>query len=297
MDHPGIQAFHSVGLIAKYGDPGICDRLHQLADYLRAKDLQVYLDDGNPELAERCTHLQSVDRDTLAERSDLVIVVGGDGTLLGAARSLAPKRVPLLGINLGRLGFLADVSPERMTETLDRVFAGQFLEERRFLLQARILRDGRQVAQADAVNEIVLHKWNVARMIECEVNIDGRFVYTMRADGLIVSTPTGSTAYALSGGGPILHPALQALVLVPICPHTMTNRPLVVGDSSCIELRVCDTNQDRAQVTADGQINLPLSSGDRIVIEKSHTLHLIHPADHDYYRILREKLHWGRKLS
>ena len=148
-----------------------------------------------------------------------------------------------------------------------------------------------------AFNDVVVHKWNVARMLESEVFIDGLFVYTMRSDGLIISTPTGSTAYALSGGGPILHPTLDAMVLVPICPHTMTNRPLVVGGSSKIEVLVCSDPIDQAQVTCDGQLNQSISPGDRIQVQKQATIHLIHPSDHDYYHILREKLHWGHRIS
>jgi NAD+ kinase len=297
MNQTVIETFTSVGLISKYQDPSVCDTLRTLADYLRSRHLEVYLDEGSADLAADCNGLATVDRETLAARCDLVIVVGGDGTWLAAARSLASKRVPLLGVNLGRLGFLTDISPARMVETMDQVLAGQFLEEERFLLQASIHRDGKLVAEAAAVNDVVVHKWNVARMIETEVQIDGLFVYTVRADGLIVSTPTGSTAYALSGGGPILHPTLNATVLVPICPHTMTNRPLVVPGASQIEITIAEGNPDQAQVTCDGQINLSLAAGDRVLVRKHEPIHLIHPIGHDYYRLLREKLHWGRKIS
>ena len=297
MPAPVVEAFKTIGLIGKFATPSSAGTLCSVARLLENHGLEVLVDNSCDALAERCSMFPGVSKEQLGERCDLVIVVGGDGTLLNAARALAGYEVPLLGINLGRLGFLTDISPDDIEFTLNRVLAGQFFEERRFLLQASLIRDGEVISTNEAFNDVVVHKWNVARMLESEVYIDGLFVYTMRSDGLIVSTPTGSTAYALSGGGPIMHPALDALVLVPICPHTMTNRPLVVGADSKIDVVVCSDQTDKAQVTCDGQLNLALNPGDRVRVRKQDTIHLIHPSDHDYYHILREKLHWGKRIS
>jgi NAD+ kinase len=284
-------SFQTIGLIGKYGDPGVADTLKALSKHLKARQRRVLLD---AQSAERLPDhgLETADRSAIGARCDLAIIVGGDGTLLNAARSLAEHAVPLLGINLGRLGFLADVSRETMTQSLDAILGGDYRSEDRLMLQAHIERDGQRVGAADALNDVVIHKWEVARMIELETFIDGRYVNTHRSDGLIVATPTGSTAYALSGGGPILHPALETIELVPICPHTLSYRPIVVAASSEIEVVINDNTQ--AQVTCDGQINLRLMPGDRVFIRrKEHKLRLIHPSGHDYFEILRVKLGWG----
>ncbi|QKT02598.1 NAD(+) kinase [Ectothiorhodospiraceae bacterium 2226] len=288
--------FTTVGLIGKYGDASVGEMLQRVAQHLHARGLRVLIDENTAASvkdwpAELCSRL------AIGEQADLAIVIGGDGTLLNAARSLADHDVPLLGVNLGRLGFLVDVSPHRVTECLDEVLAGRYQEESRLLLHAVIERGGEPISASDALNDVVVHKWEVARMLELEVYIEDQFVYTMRADGLIVSTPTGSTAYALSGGGPILHPALDALVLVPICPHSMSNRPIVVAADSRIEIVVKDGSQAHAQVTCDGQINLGLLAGDRVkVAKKSHAIRLLHPATHNHYDILRAKLRWSERL-
>ncbi len=206
--------------------------------------------------------------------------------------------MPLLGVNLGRLGFLADVMPGEMIDRLKEVFAGDYDEEHRFLLDARVVRDGQDVFRGAALNEVVAHKWHIARLIQFETYIDDRLVNTQRCDGLIVATPTGSTAYALSGGGPILHPGLDAVVLVPICPHTLSSRPLVVSADSEFEIRMDHSGeQPEAQLTCDGQMTLALEPADRIVIRrKERRLRLVHPRGHDYFATLRAKLHWAREL-
>ena len=285
--------FETIGLIGKFGDPGVADSLHALGEHLHAHHRTVLLDEATAEVVPDCG-LETVSREELGERCDLAIVIGGDGTLLNAARSLAAYDVALLGVNLGRLGFLTDISPAEMEQRLAEILAGEYMEEERFLLHCSILREGEHISESEAFNDVVVHKWDVARMIEVESYIDGQFVNTTRSDGLIVSSPTGSTAYALSGGGPILHPTLNAMVLVPICPHTMTNRPLVVDGDSTIELVVSAKGQPHSQVTCDGQINLGLFCGDRIVIRKKDRLvRLIHPVGHNHYEILRAKLSWG----
>jgi NAD+ kinase len=289
--------FRTVGLIGKHGDDGVAQTLQQLIGLLRKAKADILFD------AESAANLPSfdlpvVDRESLGARADLVIVVAGDGTFLSAARSLVDLDVPLLGVNLGRLGFLADIMPGEMTDRLTDVFAGDYEEERRFLLDARVVRDGKEVFHGAALNEVVAHKWHIARLIQFQTYIDGSLVNTQRSDGLIVATPTGSTAYALSGGGPILHPGLDAVVLVPICPHTLSSRPLVVSAASEFEIRMGHSGeQPEAQLTCDGQTTVALAPADRIIIvQKERRLRLVHPRGHDYFATLRAKLHWAREL-
>jgi len=290
------QSFRTIGLIGKPGDPAVAETLTLLIDDLLKRGCEVLLDDSAAAYFPQQTPAPMVDRRALGGRCDLAIVVGGDGTLLNAARSLVESEVAVLGVNLGRLGFLTDVSPDEMCERLDEILAGQFEEEHRALLHASVLRNGSSVSESDALNDVVIHKWDIARMIELDTRIDGRFVYSLRADGLIVSTPTGSTAYALSGGGPIIDPALQALVLVPICPHTLSNRPIVVSDQSAIEVLVHGDDSNQAQITCDGQLNFALVAGDVIRIQrKAQALRLIHPRQHDHFDIMRRKLRWAEQ--
>lgn len=243
----------------------------------------------------RCAALLGLDQgrpiEELARDCDLAVVVGGDGTLLHAAREMTAHEVPLLGVNLGRLGFLVDINPSKVRDTLAAVLDGHFDEDQRLLLSARV---GDQ-PPALAFNDVVLHKWNIARMIEFETWIDGRFVYTQRSDGLIVSTPTGSTAYALSGGGPLLSPGLDAVALVPICPHTLSNRPIVVHADSEIEVSVCGrTDPQDVRVTCDGAPSLSFRDGDQLKISRHPTpVRLLHPVGHDHFNVLRAKLGWG----
>lgn len=288
------ERFRTIGLIGKPDEPRVAGALQAIQAYLGGRGCSVLLDDSltdlpTPLAAARVTRAQ------LGQRSDLAIIIGGDGTLLSAARSLADYDVPLLGVNLGRLGFLVDVSPEEMAERLGEILAGRYREERRFLLRAQVLRDGDTVLESDAFNDVVLHKGGVARMIEFDTLLDGRYLYTQRSDGLIISTPTGSTAYALSGGGPILHPALDAMVLVPICPHTLSNRPIVVSADSEVQIVVKHGDDVTPQVTCDGQVNVELRCGDRISVRrKERAIRLLHTEGHDYFEILRAKLAWGR---
>jgi NAD+ kinase len=287
--------FKTIGLIGKYGDPSIAQTLTTMAGFLKERRLAVWLDDETahtvPDLG-----LDICNREQLGERCDLAVVVGGDGTLLTAARTLSDAGIPLVGINLGRLGFLADISPHTMLDVMKDILAGNYCPEERFLLQSAIIRDGRAIQECDAFNEVVVHKWNMARMIEFETHVNGLFMDVQRSDGIIVSTPTGSTAYALSGGGPILMPTLNAVVLVPICPHTLSNRPVVVDGDSHIGIVVRECKIDHAQMTCDGQTNYDLRDGDRIEIrKKARPIRLIHPANHDYFHILRAKLRWGSK--
>ena len=284
----------TIGIIAKDNSEAVSKTVKQLVDFLAEKDCTVIFDKTAKDLI---SDTMSVDRESLAKRADLAIVVGGDGTFLSAVRSLADSQTPILGINLGRLGFLVDISPDQMIEHLDKIMQGEYVDESRFLLQAKVIRNNKVVAQADAFNDVVVHIRDVARMIEFETFINGQFVNYQRADGLVVSTPTGSTAYALSGGGPLLHATLEAMVLVPICPHTLTNRPLVINANSKVEIVIGESKQTTSQVTFDGQTAFDVKPGDTISIERKATnIHLIHPAGYDYFEILRAKLHWSEQL-
>ncbi|HEY5791284.1 MAG TPA: NAD(+) kinase [Gammaproteobacteria bacterium] len=285
-------AFKQVGLIGKYDSPEVGPTLNRLAEHLLGLGLGVLIDAGSRD-AVHGSPLAVASRAEIGARCDLAIVIGGDGTLLDAARSLCDHRVPLLGVNLGRLGFLVDVSPELMLEKLGPILAGDYLSEERLLLHARVLRDGAPIGESNAFNDVVVHKTDVARMIEFDTYINGDFLYRLRSDGLIVSTPSGSTAYALSGGGPIMHPKLNALVLVPICPHTLSNRPTVIDGDSEIEIVV---RASESLATCDGQIKLALLPGDRVQIRRKEApVQLIHPGDYRYFEILREKLHWHKR--
>jgi len=283
----------TIGIIAKNKDKAVIETVNTLYDFLIKKSYNIMLDQSAKDLF---IHPQAiiVDRDTLGKKCDLAILVGGDGTFLSAARSLSDYDIPILGINLGRLGFLVDISPDEMLEHLEQIIDGRFIEEQRILLKAQVIRNGHLINQAEALNDVVVHIRDVARMIEFETFINGQFVNHQRSDGLVVSTPTGSTAYALSGGGPLLHANLDAIVLVPICPHTLTNRPLVVNADSNVEIVIGEGRQSTAQVTFDGQTAFDVKPGDKMCIQrKEKTVRLIHPENYDYYEILRAKLRWN----
>ncbi len=287
--------FSKVGVIAKAEDERLRKTLATLIAYLDARGIPFAME--NACTACVAAGVPTADRDTLGAECDLIIVLGGDGTLLGAARSLVGKDVRLLGINLGRLGFLTDIPRHGMLKSLDDVFAGQFQQEERFLLHADLQRDGQAIAGDEALNDVVVQKWRVAKLITLDTYVDGVFVNTQRSDGLIVSTPTGSTAYALSGGGPILHPSLEAIVLVPVCPHTLSNRPIVVSADSRVEIVITEGQRTTAQFTCDGQTERELVDGDRIIVTRHpRGIRLLHPPGHDYYATLRTKLHWGKEL-
>jgi NAD+ kinase len=234
----------------------------------------------------------------MGEICDLVIVVGGDGSLLGAARALSPSHVPVLGVNRGNLGFLTDISPADIEEKVAEVLEGKYTVESRFLLDLVVKRAGEPIGEGTALNDIVLHPGKATRMIQFELYIEGQFVYTQRSDGLIVATPTGSTAYSLSGGGPIMSPKLDALVLVPMFPHTLSSRPIVVDGNSELKLVISDNNKTYPTVSCDGQLSFSLAPGDVITIHKKpHKLKLLHPLNYDFYRTCREKLGWGTRLG
>jgi len=286
--------FTRIGLIGRFEDARVADSMASLARHLLERGLRVAMDEsgeppGMPAAVER------VALGRLAAESDLIVAVGGDGTMLYAAQLTIGRSVPLLGINRGRLGFLVDVSPAGMTSSLDAVLAGDYEEDRRTLLAARLERPDGEPMACEALNDVVIQKLDTGRMIELETWIGGAFVNTHGGDGLVIATSTGSTAYALSCGGPIIHPSLDALVLAPISPHTLSDRPIVIGCDNQVEVRVASHSSARAQVTFDGAVLGELDRDCRLVVGKAaNVITLIHPHGHDYFRILRSKLHWGR---
>lgn len=286
--------FHTVGLVGKFENREIEASVRALGDFLKTRGHTVLL------ACQTADHLGIADYPTrtlheLASESDAVVVLGGDGTMLSIARELAPHGAPLIGINQGRLGFLTDITVEDMFDAVAEILSGQYVAEERILLNGQIRRDGERVFEATAFNDVVLGKGGSGRLIDLEIAINSEFVYGQRADGLVVTTPTGTTAYALSAGGPIVHPTLEAVALVPICPHTLSARPIVVSSHSRIELHL--TYADDARVHFDGQLHFDLKSGDHVWITRaSRPVTLLHPHAYSYYDTLRQKLYWGKKL-
>lgn len=291
---PGV--FTTVGLVGRNQQDGLDVVLQELIALLAQRGHTIILEDRLGELVpdHGC---QLGNRDEIGQQCDLVIVTGGDGSLLSAARTLAKYETPVLGVNRGRLGFLTDITPDLIAEEVPAVLDGSYDMERRFLLDSHVLRDGEVIARADALNDVVVNSGTSAQMIEVELSINDTFVYRQRADGLIVSTPTGSTAYSLSGGGPIMHPTLDAIVLVPMFPHALSSRPIVVDGSSEIRVDILQRNRIHPPVTCDGQVNMTARPGDSVVIRKKpHPLTLLHPVGHSFYASCRDKLRWGNAL-
>ena len=285
--------FATIGLIGNPASAQLAATLAPLVAYLLRRGCRILLDE-RCQAASPDPTLPLLARSDIARQVDLVIVIGGDGTFLDAARAVGPEQVPLVGINLGRLGFMVDIPPAQMELALDTILAGDYQIDQRFLLEGTALREDTVLHRDTALNDVVINKHHVARMIEFDTYIDDHYVNNHRADGLIVATPTGSTAYALSGGGPVMHPQLQAITLVPICPHALSDRPLVVNAAMEIEIRIAARNTNPVQVTWDGRSSVELRNGDRVRIRRSDfVLTLIHPSNHDYFRILRSKLRWG----
>jgi len=285
--------FKTIGVIAKPQAESARQTLQALFDFLKDRECVVIVDEQLPD-SINTGNLTKASREEIGEQCDLAVVVGGDGTILNAVRSLSQADVPVVGINVGRLGFLADISPEELEQSLDEILNGSYREEQRFLLEMQVIRDNKVIFEGDAFNDVVVHIRDVARMIEFETRIDDEFVNHQRADGIVVSTPTGSTAYALSAGGPLLHATLEAITLVPISPHTLSSRPLVVHADSHIDILVCNTKEGIAQATCDGHLSTDVHVGDHIKVKrKAGNITLLHPPQHNYFEILRAKLHWS----
>jgi NAD+ kinase len=288
------QSFKSIALVGNAKDLRVAECMLSLASHFYSRGQRALIDPGVG-LAFPPDSVLACPEHSFATCAELIIAIGGDGTLLYAARLMAGRAVPLLGINRGRLGFLTDVSPQSMLEDVDSVLAGRYTEDRRSLLAARLERRGAAPARALALNDVVVNKWETGRTMDFETSINGRFVNSHGGDGIVIATATGSTAYALSCGGPIVEPDLDVWVLAPICPHTLSDRPIVVRAGSRVQLRLADRPGSRAQVTCDGTALGDLEPGDSLFVENAEAqITLLHPPGYDYYRLLRSKLHWGR---
>jgi NAD+ kinase len=284
----------SCALVGRFADPRIADCLSTLVPHLARSGVEVLVSESDA-LASAEKDVTVVPEREIGKRADLAIAVGGDGTLLYAARLVAGHGVPLLGVNRGRLGFLTDVMPQDMLSSVDAALAGELDEDRRPLLKARLHGAQGLRGEAFALNDVVMQKHDTGRTLDFETRIDGRYVNTHDGDGIIVASPTGSTAYALSCSGPIIEPHLSALVIVPICAHTLSDRPIVVAARSVIDIVLLERLDIRANVTCDGMVLGPIEPGDRLEITTAaEQVTLLHPPGFDYYKLLRSKLHWGR---
>jgi len=285
------QPFRHIVITGRPGVAGASDTLQSLVELLQKEDVRASIDRNTASVLPK-TDLPTCYLSKIPEGTDLILVIGGDGSLLDAARVAVDYDLPVVGIHRGRLGFLTDIAPDNLTQLRD-VLAGQYIEERRFLLVAEVLQDSRSLAMQIALNDVVIHPGDEARMIEFETQINNEFVHNQRADGMIVATPTGSTAYALSGGGPIMHPGLNAIVLVPMFPHTLSSRPLVVAGDSDVKIFIKENNSSSAFMSCDGHQRVEIPPGARVQInKKTKHLRLIHPLDYNYYATLRGKLSW-----
>jgi NAD+ kinase len=287
-------SFKTIALVGNAKDLRVAECMLSLASHFHARGLCTLVD-ASVGLAFPPSSVYRCPEQSFADRAHLIVSIGGDGTLLYAARLLAGRPVPLLGINRGRLGFLTDISPNSMLEDVDTVIAGRYTEDARSLLSARLERRDAAPIRALALNDVVLNKWETGRTMDFETSINGRFVNSHSGDGIVIATATGSTAYAMSCGGPIVEPDLDVWVLAPICPHTLSDRPIVVRAGSAIQLRMSDRPGSRAQVTCDGTTIGDLEQGDALYVDSADSqVTLLHPPGYDYYRLLRSKLHWGR---
>lgn len=287
-------SFERVALIGKHKSPDVVVPLLKLAEFLTGRGLQVTIDSLTAEHIPAHPYPVRALAE-MAPAADLAIVIGGDGTMLNITRTFSPYHVPLIGINQGRLGFLTDLTLDNMLDGIAAMLDGHYVTERRLLLTARVLRGEAEVFSGLAFNEVVVHRSHISSMVEFEVRIDGEYLYNQRADGLIVATPTGSTAYAMSAGGPILHPGLAVLELVPVCPHTLSNRPIVVSAASVLEILMHRSSDIRVRL--DSHTSFDLQLHDKVIVTRyPDPACLLHPAGHSYYHTLREKLLWNQSL-
>ncbi|MFC3120307.1 NAD(+) kinase [Agaribacter flavus] len=287
--------YRTVGLIGKSSHEATFNSITLLIEELHERNCKVLLEN---KIQINLDHeVESVSMLEIGRRADLAIVVGGDGNMLGAARVLAEFDIDVVGVNRGNLGFLTDISPDDIPAQLAHIFNGNIAREKRFLIEALVYSGETLVDSHNAVNEIVLHHSKVAHMMEFELYIEDKFVFSQRSDGLIIATPTGSTAYSLSGGGPILTPHLDVLTLVPMFPHTLSSRPIVVDANNEMTLKISNNNSDNVQISCDSHVVISVNPGDHVIIRKNFKhLTLIHPPDYSYFNVLRKKLNWGSKL-
>jgi len=286
--------FKTIAIMGNPADAAACESVTAVVEHLNSTGTKVLVSNQFPAPAAPAVS-STVPDSELAAQADLVIVIGGDGTMLYAARQTAVHQVPVLGVNRGRLGFLADIRPDDIKESINAVLAGNCTSEKRMLLHAEILKNGKIISSGIAVNDIVIKRRETARMLEYTTSVDGRYVNTHGGDGFIAATPTGSTAYALSCGGPIIEPSLDAIVLAPICPHTLADRPIVISGRSVTEVQLRQNHGARADVSGDGELIGELATDEqlRIVVAEERG-ELIHPPGYDYFNVLRSKLYWGR---
>ncbi|MCX7753458.1 MAG: NAD(+)/NADH kinase [Blastocatellia bacterium] len=284
---------HRVGLMVKPKIKGAGPIIEHLSRFLAERGIELVAEPIIEEMAPGC-RATLVPPEKLPSTIDLLVVMGGDGTMLAAARLMGGRRIPVLGVNFGGLGYLTEFTLEEMFPALERALMEEALVDSRMMLDAFVHRAGQCVAEYSVLNDAVVNKSALARIIQIECWIDGAPVTTFRADGLIVSTPTGSTAYSLSAGGPIVHPSVAAIVITPICPHMLTNRPLVISDQSDVKL-ILSTPREEVTLTLDGQVGFALQVGDEVIVHKSaKTFDLISPPNKNYFQVLRDKLYWGK---
>lgn len=280
------------GIITKRNKPEALSLAREIAGWLAARGIRVLVE---KEVAEQIGSPDHIERDGIPAHADLLIVLGGDGTLLSVARLSRVESIPVLGINLGGLGFLTEISAEETFPVLDKILAGDFETEQRQMLKAAIYRQGESIGESMVLNDIVINKGVLARIIDLETHIDGAYLTTFKADGLILATPTGSTAYSLAAGGPIVYPSLNSIIVNPICPHTITNRPLVVPDTATVKVILKTTNQN-VHITLDGQVGMPLQGGDVVEAKKAPGhIQLIRSPYKTHFELLRTKLRWGER--
>jgi NAD+ kinase len=292
MEKDSVSEFRTVALVGKYQSAEVAEALGRLSAFLQTRGVSVLVDEDTARVVGGVGGTRAVTFEQIAERADLAIVLGGDGTLLAAARRLAANTVPLLGINQGRLGFLTDIGRGEMLDRVGEILDGQYLRERRALLEAEVVRGGEVVFSAMALNDVVVSRGEVGRMIEFELTVDSEFIYSQRSDGIIVATPTGSTAYALSANGPILHPRLAGMVLVPLSPHGLTYRPIALSHDSTVDISIVAPHD--ARIHFDGQTLFDAHGGDCVRVRRSfQSVTLLHPPGYSYFAVLREKLHWS----
>jgi len=294
MTKPSIKR---VGIVVKPHQPDAVKTVCEVVEWLGKRGIAVA---GGPEIErERIEHetgcaVEALDHDQLAANVDLILVLGGDGTMIATARMLGDKEVPVLGVNYGGLGYLAEFRVEELYTALESILEGNYRLETRVMLAVQLMRGKEEVARTRVLNDAVINKSALARIIEIEAYLNQQFVNSFRADGLIVSTPTGSTAYNLSAGGPVIYPSMNAVVITPICPFTLSNRPIVVPDDAVIELCL-KTRQEDVRLTLDGQVGFPMQVEDRVIIRKSRAaFNLVQPMNRNYFDVLRDKLRWGR---
>ena len=294
------KSFHKIGIIGRHHQTSLTDTVLSLISHLFQEKVAFLIEEETAKDAHipdkfNTQLIQKAPLEILKKSCDLIITVGGDGNFLRTARMFYEEQIPIIGINKGQLGYLTDIHPQGIS-ALSKIIQGEYTTEKRFLIQSQVYREDKKIASHIALNDIVLFPGEMAQMIEFELHIDQKFVYRQRSDGLILSTPTGSTAYSLSAGGPIVHPAVPAFVLTPMMPHSLTSRPIVISAEASIDIYLSEASKAHPRLNHDGQENIALKIGDRVHLEKApKQTTLVHPTGHDYYSALRSKLNWSQQ--